>query len=362
MRLNRRGSAAGIVTAVWLAAISSGAGAQRVELVAGGGERSEGQATECKVDEPFASGKGRSGTLYCVEYSGRVVAIDKKGRLRRIAGGNGEGSGGDNGPASKSQLSSPHHLLVLPDGDLLVADTMNNRIRRIEMRTGKIVAFAGTGAAGFGGDGGPAIKAQFGAVYCLALDTKRGALFVDDLDNRRIRKIDLRTGVVTTVAGDGKRGVPKDGDLATESPLVDPRAVATDSKGNLYILERSGNALRVVGTDGRIRTVVGSGAAGPADDGPARSATLRGPKHLTADRDDSILIADSDNHCIRRYLPKENKIVRVVGTGKEGASAPGSGPLETDLKQPHGIYVDSGGAMYICDSMNNRILRIVREK
>src|SRR5439155_15928271 len=137
--------------------------------------------------------------------------------------------------------------------DLFIADTLNSRVRRIDAKTQDIFPFAGTGKRGFSGDGGPAAAAQFGNIYCIAFDIPRKNLYLADLDNRRIRAINLKTAIVTTVAGNGAKGVPQDGAEATRAPLVDPRAIALDSKGNLYILERSGHALRMVDPDGKIR-------------------------------------------------------------------------------------------------------------
>src|SRR5262249_18741810 len=160
-----------------------------------------------------------------------------------------------------------------------------NRVRRLDPKTGIVTPFAGTGEKGYGGDGGPAAKAQFGAIYCVAFDPKGERLYLADLDNRRIRAIDRKTGIVPTVAGNGEKGVPADGAEAVKAPLVDPRAVAVDGKGNIYILERSGHALRVVDASGKIRTVAGTGKAGSTGDGgDARKAMLNGPKHLCIDR------------------------------------------------------------------------------
>ena len=269
----------------------------------------------------------------------------------------GDGDSGDDGMANQAQLHAPHNLLVLANGDVLVADTLNHRIRKIDAKTGKISTFAGTGEAGFSGDGGPALQARFGGVYCLALDRRANVLYVDDLDNRRIRKIKMKTGIVSTAAGNGMRGTPRDGDMATNAPLQDPRAVAVNSKGNLYILERSGNALRQVDNRGRIKTVAGTGKSGGVEDGPALSATLRGPKHLTVDHDDNVLIADSDNHAIRKLIVREGQFVTVAGTGEMGEDEIGGAPTAARLNQPHGVYVDSGGMIYICDSLNNRVVR-----
>jgi len=144
------------------------------------------------------------------------------------------------------------------------------------------------------------------------------------------------------------------------SPLVDPRAVAADGKGNIYILERSGHALRFVDRQGQIRTVVGTGEKGESGDGgEARQATLNGPKHLCLDLEGNVIVADTENHLIRKYLPKEHRIVRVAGSGKKGTAGLGGSPELAELNQPHGVYVHRDGTLYIADSSNNRVLKIV---
>ena len=171
-----------------------------------------------------------------------------------------------------------------------------------------------------------------------------------DLDNRRIRAITVKSGIVTTVAGNGQRGIPVDGAKAKEAPLVDPRAVAVDSKGSIYILERSGHALRKVDREGVIRTVAGTGKKGNAD-GEALKAEFNGPKHICVDANDDVIIADTDNHVIRKFVAKENRVVRIAGAE--------SG--EFRLKQPHGVTMDKNGALYIADSLNNRVLKTTAE-
>jgi hypothetical protein len=136
--------------------------------------------------------------------------------------------------------------------------------------------------------------------------------------------------------------------------------VAVDSHGTLYILERSGHALRAVDRDGKIRTVAGTGQPGlEGDGGDALRAKLRGPKHICCDRQDNVLIADTDNHVVRKYLPKAGKIVRIAGAGEKGSEGLNGPPEKIKLNQPHGVYVDAAGVLFITDSHNNRVLKIV---
>ena len=262
----------GLLQAVRGSAAEPGRSA-RIELVAGGDGSPAGEA---RITSPFGVGFDDQGTLYFVEMLGyRVRKMDRDGLITTLAGTGREGTGGDNGPAVRAEFNGPHHLAVTKSGDIYVADTWNNRVRKIDARSGVITNVAGTGRKGFSGDGGPAIEADFGGIYCLALDEAGQTLLLADLDNRRVRRVDLRTGIVSTVAGNGNKGVPADGDDARSAPLVDPRAVAIDERGSLYILERGGHALRVVDRSGKIRTVAGTGKAGnEGDGGDARRATL----------------------------------------------------------------------------------------
>jgi streptogramin lyase len=180
-----------------------------------------------------------------------------------------------------------------------------------------------------------------------------------DLDNRRIRVVTLDDGKIDTLAGNGRRGVPVDGSLAKDNPLVDPRAVAGDAAGNVYILEREGHALRVVDPQGRIRTVAGTGRKGPAaDEVAALQAMFNGPKHLCVDGRGDVIIADAENNVIRKLLVRQQRVLRVAGTGKQGSAGVGGPPREAELDRPHGVFVDSRGMLYIVDSGNDRILRL----
>ena len=328
-------------------------GSEKITLAA------DDSGTQLKLLMPFATGFDSTGNMYIVLHEKNQIArLNALGELSLYAGTGEKGDSGDGGPALKAAFNGPHHLIVASNGDVFVADTYNCRVRKIDAKTGIISNFAGT-EKGFGGDGGPALKAQFSGIYCLALSANGERMYLDDLENRRVRAIDMQTGIVSTVAGNSKKGIPADGASALESPLLDPRAITIDSKGNLYILERGGNALRMVDSGGKIHTVAGTGKTGASGDGgPAIQATMNGPKHLCVDLEDNVLIADTENHLIRKYMPRDGKIILVAGTGKAGSSGVGGPPGQCQLNRPHGVFVDRTGALYISDSLNNRVLKI----
>lgn len=354
------------LAALALAALLPAAGrADTLTLVAGGGDGPDGSpAAAAKLVAPFGVDFAPDGSVLFVEMAKgeRLRRIDAAGGVSTLAGTGAKGNDGDGGPGAKATFNGMHGLAVGPGGVVYLADTWNNRVRTFDPKTGVVAAFAGTGAKGFAGDGGPAAAAQFGGVYSAAVDPAGQRLVLADLDNRRVRAIDLGTGAVTTVAGNGKRGVPADGAPAVDQPLVDPRAAVLDAAGNVYVLERGGHALRVVGPDGRVRTVAGTGAKGAAGvGGPALKAELNGPKHLCVDRDGSVLVADTENHRVLRYVPKDGTLRLVAGSGTKGTAGLGGDPARAELSQPHGVAVHpKTGDVYITDSGNNRILKITR--
>lgn len=345
--------------------------ADKLVLFAGGGAGQDNvPAVKAKLDQPFGIDFDKDGNAYIVEMvGGRVLKVNTEGLLTVVAGSKATGDAGDNGLAKKAVFNGPHALAIPPGGsDVYIADTWNGRVRKIDAKTGVIATIAGVPYLTekkmykYEGDGGPALKAKFSGVYCLGFTQNGDKIFITDLENRRIRVLDIKTGQVDLVAGNGQRGVPKDGDVAKEAPLFDPRACAVDKKGNIYILERSGNALRVVDPAGRIRTVAGaSGKAGlSGDGGDALLATLNGPKHLSIDGDGNVIIADSGNHAIRKYIPANGTIIRIAGTGKIGASGSGGDALAVTLNQPHGVLVRPNGTVYIVDSSNDRVFQLVK--
>src|SRR4051812_25037720 len=191
-------------------ALTAGA-AERVVLVAGGGDGGEGSlASEAKLLSPFGVEHDGQGRLLIVEFSSRLQAIDREGKLITIAGDGTKGDAGEGGPAARAKVNSPHAIAVGADGAIYVADTLNHKIKRIEPKSGLITTFAGT-TKGFGGDGGPAARAQFSGIYCVSLNPAKDKMVVTDLDNRRVRVIDMKSGVGGGVGGEGGGGGPGGG-------------------------------------------------------------------------------------------------------------------------------------------------------
>jgi len=319
-------------------------------------------AEGAKLVSPFGVDFAEDGTLYFVEMvkGERLRKLDAKGNAITLAGTGQKGFDGNDGAGIKATFNGMHSLAVGNDGTIYLADTFNQCIRKFNPKSGLVTLFAGTGDKGFSGDDGTPTDAKFDGIHSVAFDAKKENIYLADLGNRRVRKIDLKEKTVTTIAGNGEKGVPKDGEPAMKQPLLDPRAVAVDSKGRIYIIERNGHTLRAVDTDGTIRTVAGTGKAGK-DVGDAMKAGMNGPKHLCIDRDDSVLIADSENHRILRYQPKTKTMTLVAGTGNKGSAGLNGDPLKAELNQPHGVTVHSKtGELYIADSSNNRIVKIVK--
>ncbi|MDP6558048.1 MAG: hypothetical protein QGG71_25500 [Pirellulaceae bacterium] len=303
-----------------------------------------------KLDSPFGVDFDAAGNMYIVELSGgRIHKLDTTGKFTTIAGDGSKAYSGDEGPARKATFNGMHNVAVTPTGDVYISDSWNHCIRKIDGKTGIITTVAGTGQAGFSGDDGQASKATFNFLMCISLNSTHNKIYVADLKNLRVRVVDLKTGIINTVAGNGEKGIPRDGDLATKSPLVDPRAVAVDSRGNVYILERSGHALRIVTPDGRIRTVAGTGKPGGSE-GPALEAELNSPKHIAIDLADNVIIADDQNKRICKYDPRQGTLTSILGKGVE---VPRRG-----LLRPHGVCVHEDGSIYVVDTGHHRIIRL----
>ena len=291
---------------------------------------------ESGLINPFGVAFDDSGAMLIAEYEGGRLWKHETGQpLQRL---------GEHIP-----FNGMHNLARTKDGRIYISDTRANYVRMIDEKTGKNSIIAGTGETGYNGDGIPATEAIVHDPISITLSPDDKRLYIADIRGYRIRYIDLETQIIHTLAGIGKSGVPKDGALASESPLVDPRGVAEDSQGNVYILSRRGHALRVVRPDGRIYTVAGTGEA-HATDGPALQAGFKGPKHICIDTDDTVVIADAENHLIRRYDPQTKMVTTLLDQGPDGSP----------LNRPHGVWITPERVLYICDSYNDRILKWIQ--
>jgi sugar lactone lactonase YvrE len=326
--------------------------ASKVEFIVGDLLVSEGgqwDSAKSPLKSPFGVAFNSDGEMWIVELEGgRVHKLESSGKLHH-AGGDGSASyKGDGGQLADATFNGMHNCDTLPNGDLLIGDSWNHCIRNVDAKSGVVTTIAGNGRKGFSGDGGLATDATFDFVMCITLSPDKNVIHVADLNNRRIRAVDLKSGLVSTIAGNGKKGVPTNGASAFDSPLVDPRAVVQDSKQNIWILERGGHALRVVRPDGTIHTTAGTGVRGFVD-GPGLQAQFGSPKHLCLDNADNIYIADDENGAIRRVDAKTGEVTTILGKGH--------GDARIRLSHPHGVTWHDG-FLYVVDMSNNRILRM----
>jgi DNA-binding beta-propeller fold protein YncE len=332
--------------------------ADQMVLVAGGGTQDavDIAATDAVLKEPFGTAFDSGGHMWIVEMvsGNRLLQVDGGGTIQHVAGQLKPGDSGDGGQALRAQFNGPHNLAILPDNRVLIADTWNGRVRMVDVKARIVSTVEGWRA--------PVGKEKGNGPYCITLNFEGTKLYIADL--LRVYELDLATHQSKVIAGNGKKGRPEDGAVAIDAPLSDPRAVAPDRQGNVYILERGGNALRVVDKTGHIRTVVNASGkkGGEGDGGPALEATMNGPKHLCVDKDDSVIIADAEAHLVRRYVPSTGKIERIAGTGKSGSAGLNGDPTQCQLSRPHGVTIQpQTGELYITDSYNNRILKVVKQ-
>jgi sugar lactone lactonase YvrE len=302
----------------------------------------------CGLNNPFGVTFDSIGNTYIAEYEGgRILKLDNNGKLHTVSGNGKKGFSGDGMPASQGVFNGMHNLAWSSNEVLYISDTHNHLVRKIDLKTNRLSTVAGTpNQKGFSGDGGPANEAKLDTPISISLTPDEKTMLIADISNKRIRVVDLETGIIRTVAGNGKTGKPISNQSARGQPLIGPRAAIMDDSNNLFILERNGNALRVVRPNGKIYTLAGTGKRG-SQDGPALKSTFNGPKHLCLDNDGNIVIADDKNQLIRLYNPKTKSVSTILGS----KALP-----KTVLNRPHGVALAPDGGIWVCDSWNNRIL------
>lgn len=313
-------------------------------------------ALQTPVTNPYGITRGPDGALYFCEYdTGYVRRFDHaRGVITTVAGTGEKGYGGDGGPATRATLAAPHEVRFDREGHLFVVERDNHVIRRIDMKTGIISTVAGTGTAGFSGDGGPATQAQFRQPHSIAFDAA-GQLLVCDIGNHRIRRIDLSRGTIATFAGTGERGpTPDEGPMAG-TPLNGPRSMDVAPDGTIYLVLREGNAVfRLDPARQRLARLAGSGTTGyGGDGGPALAATFSGPKGIAWSPERGLLVVDTENHVVRQVDVATGRVATLIGTGQRG-DGPDGDPRQCRLARPHGICVVDG-RVFITDSENHRV-------
>ena len=281
------------------------------------------------------------------------------GIITTIAGIGTAGSGGDGSAATNAQLLNPSEVSVDSVGNIFIADYTNNRIRKVTASTGVITTIAGTGAAGSGGDGSAATNARLLNPTGVSVDSV-GNVVIADTHNNRIRKINVSTGVITTIAGTGTEGSGGDGSAATIAQLHVPTKLAVDSVGNIFIADYANNRIRKINAStGDITTIAGNGTAGSGGDGSAATnAQLLNPTGVSVDSVGNIFIADTHNHRIRKINASTGVITAIAGTGTAGSGGDGSAATFAMLNNPTAVSVDSVGNVFIADYTNNRIRKI----
>jgi len=291
--------------------------------------------------------------LYCA-----VTFAQGKGNIMTVAGTGTGGYSGDGGLSISANIFLPFGVAVDAAGNFYIADTGNNRIRKVSISNYVIKTVAGSGANGFCGDGGPATSACLNQPTSVAVDSN-GNLYIADNANSRIRRVDAKSHTITTYAGNGTPGFCGDGGPATQACLHSPSGVATDSKGNVYVAEEvSCRVRKILASNHTITTVAGDGTIGfSGDGGPAIFAELSGPLGVAVDSSNNIYIADSDNHRIRK-VTAGGTISTLAGNGLAQYCGDGGAAKGACLRWPYAVAVDGSGNVFIADSGNDRVRKV----
>jgi sugar lactone lactonase YvrE len=337
---------------------------QIITTVAGNGNASflgdGGPATKASLQAPQSAALDAAGNIFITDSNNnRIRKVDSTGVITTVAGSDSTGFSGDGGPATSATLSTPAGIALdaAGTGILFIADTQNQRIRKVDL-SGTITTVAGNGTNAFSGDGGPATSASLNFPEGVAVDSS-GNIFIADTSNNRIRKVDAG-GIITTVAGNGNFGFSGDGGSAINASLAGPDGVALDSAGNLFIADTSNQRIRKVDhATQNITTVAGNGNFGfSGDNGPATSASLSNPFAVAVDSAGNLLISDFGGQRVRK-VDSSGVITTIAGNGTASFSGDGGSAASSGLSSPAGLAVDRLGNFFIADSGNNRVRRVV---
>lgn len=337
-----------------------------IETVAGTGAAEpngdRGPANLMNIGQTFGVEIGPGEALYVTEVQNhRVWRVDLRTEQAEVVAGDGtRGYSGDGGPATRAQLNEPYEVRFDRDGNMYFVEMQNHIVRRVDRKTGIISTVAGTGEKGFGGDGGPATQAQFSDPHSIALDDS-GGLYIADIGNHRIRRLDLKTGLVDSIAGNGGRSLPVSGQPAKDHAVFGPRALFLTGQ-TLWVALREGHSVWSLDLDqGTWKHIAGTGKEGfSGDGGAALEATFNGPKGIAVGPGNNLYVVDTENMVIRDVDLASGKIRTVAGRGPEHAGGGGDGGPATraELDRPHGVCVGRDGVLYIGDTLNHKVRRV----
>ena len=319
-----------------------------------------GAARDAGAGEPYGLVVGPDEALYFCDIAFHVIRrVDTAGRISTVAGSGQKGYTGDGGPATKALLNEPYEIRFDNEGSMYFVEMQNHLVRKVDRASGVISTIAGTGKAGFSGDGGTAREANFRQPHSIALDGK-GSLFVCDIGNQRVRRVDLKSGSISTMTGTGEKAVPKNGSSYLNAAVAGPRALDFTANGNLILALREGNSVfRLDLTKQQFVHLAGIGKQGYlGDGGPATQANLAGPKGVAVSPRGDIFLADTENHTVRVIRKATGVIETVIGDGKKH-DGPDGDPLKCGLARPHGVCVDSTGNVYVGDGENYRVRKLI---
>jgi trimeric autotransporter adhesin len=317
-----------------------------------------GVASAAGLAAPSGTAVDSSGQLYIADTGNhRIRQVNSAGLINTIAGNGQADALRDGGPSRNATLSSPRNLAFDIAGNFYIADEGNQRIRQVATN-GTISTVAGNGTIGYSGDGGPAVSAALAGPVGVALNAA-GDLFIADTNNHRIRRV--RSGMITTFAGNGYGGYAGDGGAAMAAELAYPAGVAVDSNGNLYIADTGNNRIRMVTPNGVITTIAGGAQGFSGDGGKATLATLNNPAAVALDSTGNIYIADTGNQRIRKIDPT-GVITTVAGNGTTGYGGLGGPAMNASLNSPVAVAADSAGNVYIADTQSSRVLIVNSSK
>lgn len=324
------------------------------------GNGGDGQlALQAGLNNPSGLVVDGAGNIYVADTgNNRIRRITPSGTITAYAGSGMLGAKGDGGPAINASFNSPNGLALDSKGNLFIADTYNHRIRRVSP-AGIITTVAGNGREESSGDGGPAVAASLYLPFGVAIDGSDN-LLIADTGNLRIRRVDMKSGVITTIAGDGSSGSDGDGQPALSAHFKAPYGVTVDRIGNIFIVDGDDHRVRRIDQNGVISAYAGNGEQGGIGDGGAAiEAQLDYPSFISTDPVGNLYIADYGNHRIRKVSSSDGRISTVVGNGQLGQGLDSVDPLTTSLNFPNDVVIDPTGRLIIADTGNHKIRRIL---